>query len=360
MNKLTPYIASASISLASCGGQVTENHDSPNYPDANILADADTTDSAEDSDIADSGPDSALDEDAGDSAITETQYLTRSQFAHALKELMLESYNPYYRQCFAPATDIDPETELCRDVELLQQRGVLENFANNEFRPDYVMTNQEVWDAIVNALQWTPVLEDCVTSLPDYQPSQWFNAYAGAICEKGIHVAQRDGTLSAQANTTISYWNDLHSELYAYQTGTATRADIAEIAGHNIMDIAPDPDTPLSCDSTIFSDVPSDTLTCYYVQQLAPYGFLDTSLPEFRPDETVILAEISKMYANALRIDNECTGCTGFDCIDWYTSYMDAICETGYTQLPVNPSETLSRRKATYMAWDLRLRTAVP
>jgi hypothetical protein len=350
MKKLSPYLAVSAITLAGCGGQVTENQPGEIYPEDTTTIDAGNTDSAVDTDAE------VVEQDAGtDSVITNTRFLTRAQFAHDLVGFLGYGGNYDAQLCTPAAGDIEPDTTLCVDVNILQHRGIMPNFTpSNEFYPDMVISNEEVWKYIVQALNWTPVLADCVTNnFRDYEEGRWSNAYAGALCEKGIPIGQADGTLSSNLNTDIiDYWNSLKSGLDIYLNAATTRADIAEIVGRTMLGLSPDPDVPFTCDSTTFTDIPSDSLTCYYVQQLVSLGYISTAPNTYRPDDSVNSAEISKIFSETLGLTQECTGCSNTDCANWYAGYVDSICELHY-RMP-EPSATLPRFQLSYMAPDIK------
>jgi hypothetical protein len=355
MNRLKSYLTAATIAFTGCGGISEENETNANNFNTDTTED-NQPDAGTDINPRDAGINTTTPEDTDtttDSETPEIQYLTRERLAHELKEEILGYPDTPDQPCTPTAIDIQPDTPLCRSVNFLQERGLEPNYSpSNEFLPTISQTNAAVWRSLAQGLQWTPLTVNCITSFSDYSANTWYNARAGALCAKGINIGQPDGTLSTNGNATIQYWNNLKSQINDYMQSTTTRADAAEITGHILLKLTPNGDEDITCDSTKFTDVPSDTLTCYYVEQLAGLGILATAQNEYSPDSQVNMAELSKLYSETLDLTPECTGCTGFSCNTWYTGYTDTICETGW-QFPKDPANGATRLYAYQMAWHL-------
>lgn len=305
---------------------------------------------------SDASPDAQLDAgtDANntpdaDSSVPPVQYITRGQLARTLKEEIL--YYPDFQESCKPAfPDIQADTPLCRATNFLSEKNFMKGYPDGTFGPDKNVNHAELWKAASTGLQFTQFVAPCVNNYSDIPSDSWFAYAAGALCEKGISLSTTSEAHPADL-TTIQELTKLKTEAIAYLSQPLDDQTIVELVGHTILEQSPNSTQDVSNCLSQYASVPNSSLTCFYSNYLIGQGLLSPT-SSFAPFQQVNNAEMTKLYVLALQLPIALSGCSGEDPNQWYTAYLDTLCDAGWIDQGFDPIAVNSRWVGSQLAWD--------
>ncbi len=101
--------------------------------------------------------------------------------------------------------DVDANTEFQTAIEYIQDKGLVQGYADGSYRPESTINRYDFTKIIVGARYSEAEIMDCdvnAYSFPDVPTDQWFSPYVCTAKKNGIVNGYADGTFGGQNNVS--------------------------------------------------------------------------------------------------------------------------------------------------------------